>query len=78
MDKKSYEKRLTEFQEELHKLCAKYDIEIIATLAQAPAAIIAQIRLIDMTDDELIKRYGLERVKTPEKQKNSSLNPSRN
>ena len=60
MDDRPMNVRAPEFKEELIKLCKKYRIEIIPTMASTPGAIIAQLRFVDVNNQEELKKYGLE------------------
>jgi len=74
MDSGSFEERSKKFQEELVKLCKVYGIEIFPVLATTPNALIAQIRFLDLTNEEVLKKYGLKRVASASNT-DSPLNP---
>lgn len=63
------EKRLTRFQEELMELIKKYDVEPIPTLLQGTSSstmsFVAQITLIDLQNETMLKKYGREKLPTP-------------
>lgn len=75
-DTRPYQTRLPEFRAELIKLCKKYRIEILATIAPMPSAIVAQLRYIDMNDVQMLARYGLTDAPKKEENKDSNEPPS--
>jgi hypothetical protein len=62
---KSPEDRLNYFQEKLSELIKLTDISQIPTLGIGTGAIASQITLIDLQNEEMLKRYGLRRIDTP-------------
>lgn len=73
---KSYEERLKLFQEGLAALIKQTDVEPIPTLGVGISAMVATITLIDLKNNDMLAKYGRERIRNADGQ--PPINPHLN